>query len=86
MKEAKLCPILLIGFAPPEKGQRDMRRCTKECALYDEEHDCCSIKAVAEDVQYMTGQIDDLLSMSGAFIPYEDDDNFDYDPNTVGRA
>lgn len=74
-----LCPILLIGFNPPEEGQRDLRRCNKECALYDEGSDQCSIKTCAEFITTISGQIDDLISLSGAFIPFEEDDNFDYD-------
>lgn len=77
------CPILTIGFAPPEEGKRDLRRCTTECALYDIENDQCSIKSCAEMVNYISGQLDDNMSlMSGYFIPFEEEENFDYDPNT----
>lgn len=80
-----LCPILTIGFAPPEEGKRDLRRCTTECALFDEENDQCSIKACAEMMKYISGQLDDNMSMlAGSFIPFEDDETFDYDPNTIG--
>lgn len=81
-----LCPILLIGFPAPEEGKRDLRRCTEECALYDSESKQCSIVTCAENLSVMSGQIDDLISLSGAFIPFEEDENFDYNPNTVGTS
>ena len=74
-----LCPILLIGFNPPDEGQRDLRRCNTECAMYDEQNDQCSIKTCAEFLTDISGQVDDLISLSGAFIPFEEDENFDYD-------
>lgn len=81
-----LCPILLIGFPAPEEGKRDLRRCTEECALFDSESKQCSIVTCAENLSVMSGQIDDLISLSGAFIPFEEDENFDYNPNTVGAS
>lgn len=86
MKQKPLCPILLIGFPAPEEGKRDLRRCTTECALYNNEYDCCSIKACAETTQYLSGQIDDLISLSGAFVPFEENENFEYNPNTIGAT
>ena len=84
MKTKPLCPILTIGFAPPEEGKRDIRRCNKECALYDAEYDQCSIVAILENLKYISGQLDDNLSLLGGFVPFEDDETFDYDPNTIG--
>ena len=76
-----LCPILTIGFAAPEEGKRDLRRCTTECALYDEGSDQCSIKTCAENSSVITGQLDDVMDLiAQTFIPFEEDDNFDYDP------
>lgn len=43
-----LCPILLIGYPPPEKGEKDIRRCTEECAWYNKDRDLCSIPATNE--------------------------------------
>lgn len=79
-----LCPILLIGFPAPENGKRDLRRCTTECALFDEAQKQCCIKTCAEFIPVISGQVDDLISLSGLFAPFEEDDNFDYDPNSVG--
>lgn len=80
-----LCPILTIGFAPPKEGERDLRRCSMECALFDEDIKQCSIKTCAETLQVISGQLDDNMSiLSGSFIPFEDDETFDYDPNTTG--
>ena len=85
MKVKPLCPILLIGFPAPEEGKRDLRRCTSECALYDEANFQCSIKSCADNTSVLSGQIDDLISLSGAFIPMEEYEDFDYDPNTIGQ-
>lgn len=79
----KLCPILLIGFPAPEEGKRDLRRCTEECALYDEANKQCSIETCAEYLPVISGQIDDLVTITGAFTPFEEDENFDYDPNAI---
>lgn len=84
MKTKPLCPIFTIGFAPPEEGKRDIRRCSNECALFDHEEEQCAIKTCAEMMRYISGQLDDNMSMLGGFIPFEDDETFDYDPNTVG--
>ena len=85
MKTKPLCPILLIGFPSPEKGERDLRRCTNECALYDEDKDQCSIKSCAEVVNELQ---DYILDMASGFYPVEDDysDCFEYDPNTISAA
>ena len=81
------CPILTIGFAPPEEGKRDLRRCTAECALYDKENDQCCIKSCAEQMNYISGQLDDTLSMmSEGFVPFEEYEDYDYDPNTIGAT
>lgn len=82
-----LCPILLIGFPAPKDGERDIRRCTPECALFDEEIKQCSIKSCQERMDIISGQLDDIMAMiSEGFIPFEDDETFDYDANNIGRA
>lgn len=76
-----LCPILLIGFNPPEEGQRDLRRCSTECALYDEANKQCSIKTCAETITTVSGQLDDLIALQDAFVPFEefeDEDDYTY--------
>lgn len=48
-----LCPILLIGFPAPEKGEEDIRRCAEECALFNKDRDICSIVATNEILEEM---------------------------------
>lgn len=81
-----LCPILLIGFPAPEEGKRDLRLCTDECALYDEDNKQCSIRTCAEKIPVISGQIDDLISLTGAFSSFEEYEDYDYDPNTIGAT
>ena len=82
-----LCPILLIGFPAPKDGERDIRRCTPECALYDESVKQCHIVTCSEQLTYLSGQLDDVMTLiSDGFVPFEDDETFDYDANNIGRA
>ena len=77
----KFCPILAIGFAPPKTGEKDLRMCTEACAMYNTESDQCSIKACAEMLTFISGQLDDNMSiLADAFVSFEDEDNFDYNP------
>lgn len=62
-----LCPILLIGFNPPEEGQRDLRRCNKECALFNEERDTCVLNALYEKLEEL-----DIIAQEALFGTYED--------------
>lgn len=71
-----LCPILLIGFNPPEEGQRDLRRCNKECALFNEERDTCVLNALYEKLEEI-----DIVIQETAFGTYED--YYDYVDNTT---
>lgn len=76
-----LCPILLIGFNPPEEGQRDLRRCNKECALFNEERDTCVLNALYEKLEEL-----DIVAQEALFRTYEDDyeDYYeDYDRKTA---
>lgn len=76
-----LCPILLIGFNPPEEGQRDLRRCNKECALFNEERDTCVLNALYEKLEEL-----DIAAQEALFGTYEDDyeDYYeDYDRKTA---
>lgn len=82
----KLCPILLIGFPAPEEGKRDLRRCTEECAWYDEASKQCGIETCAEYLPVVSGQVDDLIALTGAFSAFEEDENFDYNPNTISTS
>lgn len=77
------CPILTIGFAPPKPGEVDLRRCTEACALYDEHNGQCYIRTCAESLDFLSGQLDDSMAiMSGTFVPFEEEENFDYNPNS----
>ena len=86
MKTKPLCPILLIGFAPPEEGKRDIRRCSTECAWHDDQLDQCVLKTISntlDDIGSLSqDHLDYLLDMSAGIL-YEDE-NYDYDPNTPG--
>lgn len=56
-----LCPILTIGFPPPEKGAKDIRRCNVECALYDVEQDTCAINALLESQRMLQMVLEDHI-------------------------
>lgn len=74
-----LCPILLIGFPAPEEGKRDIRRCTNECAWFNADGDCCSIKHTADMIE------DFLVVMSEGYLPSfypDEEESYEFDPNT----
>lgn len=72
-----LCPILLIGFPAPEEGQRDLRRCTKECALYDEEEDTCAVNALLEQTRMLNLAMQELPEMIYEASQYYREDSID---------
>ena len=77
----KFCPILTIGFAPPKTGGKDLRMWTEACAIYGTESDQCSIKACAEMLTYISGQLDDNMSiLADAFVSFDDEDEYSYNP------
>ena len=83
MMNKPLCPILTIGFNPPEEGQHDLRRCTKECALFDEDNAQCSIRTCAEKTNYVAGAIDEIIDNLYNQNSYTMlDENYDYDANS----
>ena len=65
-----LCPILMLGFDPPEEGQRDLRRCNQECALYDVTEDVCAIQATLEGIRMLSNSIDSIPEMLYETIEY----------------
>ena len=69
-----LCPILTIGFNPPEEGQRDLRRCHKECALYDGQEDTCAIQACLESIRMLNTSIETIPEMMYECMFYQDED------------
>lgn len=80
MKEP-YCPILTIGFAPPEKGQRDLRRCTKECAWYDVDEDCCAIISSLETLSGINSMLAELETFMFD-MNYNDNPVIHYEINT----
>lgn len=77
------CPILLIGFPAPEEGKRDLRRCTKECAWYDSDNDCCQITTLSDllsSISSTTGEI--TTAIYDQAYPIGLDESYDFDPNT----
>ena len=62
-----LCPILLIGFNPPEEGQRDLRRCSTECALFNDDRDTCIFNAIYEKMEEL-----DIVMQETIYGTYED--------------
>ena len=75
------CPILTIGFPPPEKGQRDLRRCTDECALFDPETEMCGVLACVEEIR----EIKSMLYYSG-YTEDEEKENYFYDATEQNRV
>lgn len=69
----KYCPILLIGFPPPKEGERDLRRCTKECALYNEAEDTCAINSCLESLNMLKESMENLPEFVYEMLAYEDD-------------
>ncbi len=50
-KTIKYCPLMLVGFAPPEKkGDKEMRVCHPECTWYNEVEDNCNINVIADNL------------------------------------
>lgn len=63
MKE--FCPILVIGFAAPKNGERDMRTCKTDCAWYDRDCEACKITIIADyaaEVMRNTADTVDILA------------------------
>ena len=56
-KEKKFCPILAIGFDPPEEGKQDMRLCSEECAWFD--IDRCAIQTIIDRLEYLQSLTED---------------------------
>ena len=72
-----LCPILLIGFPAPEEHEKeDIRECTEECAWFDKERDCCTIKAIKEVIE----------ETAAAMFDFEPDPYLDVDEYYVTKG
>lgn len=72
MSSKTYCPIMTIGFSPPEEGKRDFRLCMRDCAWYDVSAEKCKINVIAEHLEYIISCVD---------VPgdddYEPEDYFD---------
>lgn len=79
------CPILTIGFAAPEEGQRDLRRCTKECAWFDHDEDCCAIISLLETTSGTNetlAEVESFLFDKQLELAYSTSD-YEYDANST---
>lgn len=60
MASKTFCPIMMIGFNPPEEGKRDMRLCNKDCAWYDIVDETCKVNKIAEQIEYLTATMEGI--------------------------
>ena len=62
----KICPILAIGFNPPENpNEEDVRVCTEDCEWYDEGEEQCVTHSILDQITALAsdfGYIADMLS------------------------
>lgn len=65
------CPIMAIGFPPPDKGKRDMRVCQKDCNWYNTTEECCNINLIAERLEYLNSITNDIGQMVSEMEHYE---------------
>lgn len=61
MASKTFCPIMTIGFAPPEEGKRDDRICMKDCAWYNLVEETCNINVIASLLEQMEVHESDTL-------------------------
>lgn len=62
MSTRPFCPIMTIGFNPPEEGKRDLRLCMKDCAWYDIADETCKINKIAEHLEYINAALEGVDS------------------------
>ena len=81
MAAKTFCPIMMIGFNAPEKGQRDLRLCTKDCMWYHIKQEKCVIPLIAEtleNLEMITNDISDYAADALSYGGYIDEgDTFD---------
>lgn len=88
MSNKTFCPILTIGFDPPEKGKRDNRLCMRDCAWYDPSEEKCYIEIIAEHIQMVELHSSDMSDYLGDIAEKKEEDyetysypsGFDEDP------
>ena len=68
MASKTFCPIMTIGFDPPEKGKRDNRLCMRDCAWYDPSEDKCCIKIIAEHISMIELHSSDMSDYLGDLV------------------
>lgn len=72
MANKVFCPIMTIGFNPPEEGKRDLRLCMKDCAWYDFNNETCKINVIAEHLEYLISSVDGIGEFyNGDFSAFE---------------
>lgn len=62
--KAKFCPIFTIGFAPPKKGQTDMRTCKPDCEWFNEDNECCELHLVREYLEEIIKNTADIVDLN----------------------
>ena len=70
MATKDFCPIMTIGFAPPEKGKRDNRLCNRDCAWYNLSEEECIIRTIADHLETIKTLADDIAYNTGN-TPYD---------------
>lgn len=60
MANKTFCPIMTIGFGPPEKGKRDMRLCMRDCMWYDAAEENCKINVISDQLEYIMSCVDGI--------------------------
>ncbi len=88
MSSKTFCPIMTIGFDPPEKGKRDLRLCTKDCTWYNVSEEKCELNVISEymiSINTNISDVSDYLSDMALEKAMEADtyDDFEVDETTA---
>lgn len=70
MASKTFCPIMTIGFNPPEEGKRDLRLCKKDCTWYDVSENRCQISIIADNLQALETHTSDISDYIGDMMLY----------------
>ena len=52
---------MTIGFPPPKKGEKDARKCKKDCAWFDEDQEECAVVLIKETLEKVEVYTADIL-------------------------
>lgn len=75
------CPIMTIGFDPPEKGKKDPRECRKDCTWYNTVEESCNLNVIATTLQNIDMQTADSAAyLSDMATEEESYDDFGDNP------